>query len=436
MIDIKPNVRKTLESMKSAGYSFTQAIADIVDNAIDAKATRIYINIDVKQEMIQVVDNGVGMEFEQIVEALRLGSETGKTPNELGKYGFGLKSASFSQSNVITIVSKVNQINEVTFDINKSIDNNDWVAFSSSDYTDLITTKTGTAVVWKDLYRLGITNEDRSERLVSYMGELQSFLCKTFYQFIDSGIEFYLNDVLLNSESPFYEASPTLKHLNSDDIIFGEEKVSLKAYDISAVSRRGNDNMLLQDQGISVFRNNRFISNIGWISRMKHPSLNMIRVRMDVGAKEDYLLNIDFKKSNVELPVALKQDIKNFEQTAIKAYGKVNRIKATNKKKRLPHKDIDLMQTKTKVNAKNVINQSYINKLGISVKDINVFLDNLSKLNKIKECKKLSSNDELFLYELLDDLIQSDKVSYEELLFTEPFNKFTEIIENYRSEHE
>lgn len=169
---------------------------------------------------------------------------------------------------------------------------------------------------------------------------------------------------------------------------------------------------------------------------MTHPSLNMIRIRMDVGAKEDYLLNIDFKKSNVELPAALKQEIKIFEQTAIKQYGKVGKITADRKRKRIATTDIDLMQTKSKVNIKNPINKLYLDDLEISAKQLNVYLDDLSKLNKIKDTNKLSSNEELFLYELLERIVQSDISSYEELLFTEPFNKFYEIVENYRREHE
>lgn len=436
MIDVKPNVKKTLESMKSSGYSFTHAIADIVDNSIDAKATEISINVCLESLSIQIIDNGIGMEFDRIVEALRLGSETGKEASELGKYGFGLKSASFSQANIITVASRVSKTNEVTFDINKSIEENDWIAYESFDYRNLIEHETGTAVIWNDLYRLGITGKDREKRLISLTKELDQFLSKTFYQFIDQGIKFYLNGNELKSQSPFYESSPALKHLNADDVNFGEEKIKLKAFDISAVARRGSDDNLLQEQGISVFRNNRFISNIGWISRMAHPSLNMIRIRMDVGSKEDYLLNIDFKKSNVELPASLKQDIKSFEQTAIKAYGKTGRIKASNKKRRLTNKDVSLMQTKVKINPKNVINQLLINNLETSFKDMNDFLDKLSRLNNINEKNKLSSNDELFLYELIEEIIEKDLTTYDELLFTEPFIKFGEIVENYRREHE
>lgn len=436
MIDIKPNVKKTLESMKSSGYSLNNAIADIVDNSIDANATQIKITVDLNGENIQIVDNGSGMEFDRMVEALRLGSETGKNANELGKYGFGLKSASFSQCNVITVVSKLTKINEVTFDINKSIEQDNWIAYESNNYRELIETNSGTAVIWNDLYRLGIKSEDRKEKLISSMEDLRLFLSKTFYQFIDNGLELFLNGQRLESQSPFYEVHPACKILNKDVIAFGDEIIQLTAYDISAVPKRGFDDRFLLEQGISVFRNDRFISNISWISRMTHPSLNMIRIRMDVGAKEDYLLNIDFKKSNVELPAALKQEIKIFEQTAIKQYGKVGKITADRKRKRIATTDIDLMQTKSKVNIKNPINKLYLDDLEISAKQLNVYLDDLSKLNKIKDTNKLSSNEELFLYELLERIVQSDISSYEELLFTEPFNKFYEIVENYRREHE
>lgn len=436
MINVKPNVKKTLESMKSSGYSFTHAIADIVDNSIDAGANEIEIKVDLESESIKIVDNGMGMSFERIVEALRLGSETSKEANELGKYGFGLKSASFSQCNIITVVSKKEEANEVTFDINKSIEQDDWIAERTSNFKDLIKTDTGTVIVWNDLYRLGLNEEDRQDRLITYMEELRLFLCKTFYQFIDSGIVFKLNGVELKSQSPFYETNPATKQLNTDIMAFGNDEIKLTAYDISSVKRGGHDINLLVEQGISVFRNNRYISNIGWLSRMPHQSLNMIRIRMDVGSKEDYLLNIDFKKSNVELPSSLKQQIKTFEKTVFSTYNKRGKTVATRKKNKLVESDIDLMQTSSKINSRNAINQMYLNSLGISARELNEYLGNLNKLNSIKEKNKISGNEEQFLYELLEELVSSGKVTYEELLYTEPLNRYHEIVENYRREHE
>ncbi|HAS56450.1 MAG TPA: ATP-binding protein, partial [Firmicutes bacterium] len=116
----KPKVA-LLESIRSIGYDFNSALADIVDNSISAKAKNIHINLIPSIPAIAIIDDGEGMDEEELDSAMDLGS---KNPNDvrraddLGRFGMGLKSASFSQCRNLTTTSLKNgQIRSMTWDL-------------------------------------------------------------------------------------------------------------------------------------------------------------------------------------------------------------------------------------------------------------------------------------------------------------------------------
>ena len=111
LVTILPNAASLIESMRSIGYSFETAIADIIDNSISAKATKIEIFERKNNGLhyVQIIDNGLGMTNDELIEAMRLGSKNPiekRDKDDLGRFGLGLKSASFSQCRVLTVVSK------------------------------------------------------------------------------------------------------------------------------------------------------------------------------------------------------------------------------------------------------------------------------------------------------------------------------------------
>ena len=97
-----PSADILITSMRSMGYSFESAIADVIDNSISAKATVVELEfpIDPVDCYIAICDNGVGMSRAELIEAMKYGSEPEsgeRSPEDLGRFGLGLKSASLSQ---------------------------------------------------------------------------------------------------------------------------------------------------------------------------------------------------------------------------------------------------------------------------------------------------------------------------------------------------
>jgi hypothetical protein len=96
--------------MRDVGYSLESAIADLIDNSITAAARTvdIYAWLREGEPYIAVIDDGHGMTREGLYEAMRLGSQSPldkRDPKDLGRFGLGLKTASFSQSRVLTVAS-------------------------------------------------------------------------------------------------------------------------------------------------------------------------------------------------------------------------------------------------------------------------------------------------------------------------------------------
>ena len=90
-------------------HKMTSAIADLVDNSIDAKASRIlirFVQVDGRLTSLLVWDNGVGMDDQAIDRAMTVGKRREYSEGALGHFGIGLKAASFSQADILTVMSR------------------------------------------------------------------------------------------------------------------------------------------------------------------------------------------------------------------------------------------------------------------------------------------------------------------------------------------
>ena len=108
---VDPSPASVVESLRSIGYSLETAIADLIDNSITANCTQIDIDspFNGTDTKIFILDNGDGMTEERLVEAMRLGSTSPsvqRSEKDLGRFGLGLKTATFSQCKKLTVVTK------------------------------------------------------------------------------------------------------------------------------------------------------------------------------------------------------------------------------------------------------------------------------------------------------------------------------------------
>ena len=130
--EVSPNASSLVMSMRSIGYSFNNAIADIIDNSITAEADRIEIECiwDGENPTVEIIDNGNGMNREELIEAMRPGTKSPlseRSEEDLGRFGLGLKTASFSQCKRLIVKTYQNSIfNQAIWDLDNVQKLNKW----------------------------------------------------------------------------------------------------------------------------------------------------------------------------------------------------------------------------------------------------------------------------------------------------------------------
>ncbi|MFI8879510.1 ATP-binding protein [Streptomyces sp. NPDC055243] len=110
----------TVKAMRDSGYKNTSyALAELIDNSIDAKATLVEVfacenpiqvssRTSHRVETIAVLDNGHGMETSDLRRALKYGDGHGADPKRIGRFGMGLPNSSMSQCTRLDVWSWTN----------------------------------------------------------------------------------------------------------------------------------------------------------------------------------------------------------------------------------------------------------------------------------------------------------------------------------------
>ncbi len=157
-----PRAGAMIESLRGLGYSTATALADIIDNSISAGATTVYIDFtwNGHNSRIAILDNGRGMSDGELEGAMRLGDKnplTARDAHDLGRFGLGLKTASFSQCRRLTVASvKDGAQSCLRWDLDElaATPDNEWLLFegpadgSHAFLASLEGKKSGTLVLW------------------------------------------------------------------------------------------------------------------------------------------------------------------------------------------------------------------------------------------------------------------------------------------------
>ncbi len=173
-IIVPPNPGRLMESMRDTGYQLTTAIADILDNSITANADVIEIWVEQlfgNVLRVCIIDNGCGMDKDELVLAMTYGSPKKSDPKSLGKFGLGLKTASSAFCKRYSAVSKKIGSDEVwaaTWDLESVEENNEWAlelnkaTEKQSELLSKVAKNQGTLILWEKVDRI-LREEDRRD---------------------------------------------------------------------------------------------------------------------------------------------------------------------------------------------------------------------------------------------------------------------------------
>ena len=346
VINLSPPASSLIESIRSIGYSFDAAIADIVDNSISAGGTEILINSRVLEyggAIFQIIDNGRGMSVDELRIAMSLG---GKGPgidresDDLGRFGLGLKTASFSQAKTLTVISKVDEVGGlygIKWDLDQVIKSNRWDASQLSNLeclsflkdSEVTLDRCGTLVQWSNCDRI-VQDIDDVEQLNEHINRLVDNLKKrfslVFHKYLEkSKIVIKVNDAALKPMDPF--AVKGGENFAHSQVLFTEErvvqgsKIQIKGYLLPHISRMGGPDREKQisidaehtaSQGLYLYRLDRLIAYGGWQQIVRKTEANKLaRLEICFENDADHLWQLDIKKSTAILPVALRSRLRD-----------------------------------------------------------------------------------------------------------------------------
>jgi hypothetical protein len=362
-----------LESLRSIGYTLDTALADIIDNCITAKANSISIRFlwNNGKPWIAVCDDGFGMSPKELIEAMRFGFRSPgakRDPEDLGRFGLGMKTASISQCRHLTVVSKsagktsacewnldamishgASEWNARTVDP-QSLPNDGILADLIAKY--LADKKTGTIVLWQNLdVSLGDPEESTGEkRFSAHMDSARKHLELVFHRFLaprrHRRVAINFNDTQLEAFDPFGSSIPARQELPAERIRMQAQVLTIQPYvlphrakaaSISEYEKHAGEEGYLHNQGFYVYRNRRLIIKATWFRLIPKDELNkLIRIRVDIPNSLDHLWRLDIKKSQANPPETVRRELKRI----ISKISGAGRIVFTNRATRLRDRKI------------------------------------------------------------------------------------------------
>ena len=335
-----PSALSFLESLRDIGYSLETAVADILDNSITAKSTKIqiYLNVIDKSAQIAIIDNGTGMTEEELIEAMRRGSKNpleSRAKDDLGRFGLGLKTASFSQCRRFTVVTrKANTLSAALWDM-------DYVAQQKKDewtlqilegdeiggipYIEQIP-ESGTLVLWEKLDRLQDATEctKLEDHLYESFDAVRKHIELIFHRFLEGEGSYKKVCITINGEhlqpfDPFNSKNKATIHLQEEIIKVRGAPVKIQPYVLphhkkttaAEWTKYGGDAGYLKNQGFYVYRAGRLIIYGTWFRLAKQTELTKLsRVRVDMPNELDHLWKIDVKKASAQPPLVVRERLK------------------------------------------------------------------------------------------------------------------------------
>jgi len=350
----EPEASSMIETFRAIGYSIETAIADIIDNSITAGAKNIWIDYNWKgsDTTISILDDGIGMNNEQLIQAMRPGSKNPldvRSEKDLGRFGLGLKTASFSQTRKFTVISKASEFEPLfwSWDLDYVNSEKAWrlIRFVPNELNwieKIKTLKSGTFVIWWDIDRLTKDSSEESEeaksKFLGIMDSVKSHLSMVFHRYIDDGLNIYFRDRLIKSWDPFMigvdglQTKPETRLEEGQIKIKGfvlphRTKLSAEQYSLG----KGPKDSWTAHQGFYVYRNRRLLVAGDWLGLFKREvHYDLCRVQIDLPNNFDNDWQIDIKKSIARPPsiyreqiLALAKEVRNQAVEVYRHKGKV-----------------------------------------------------------------------------------------------------------------
>lgn len=354
--ELVPDASNLIESQRSVGYTFETAIADIVDNSVSANATRIDINFNNQQKYVSILDNGYGMSKIELLQAMKYGSRSIydlRTQDDLGRFGLGLKMASFSQCRKLTVVSiKDGEYSGAVWDLDVVKKKNAWIVQILNDeeirnthrFSELGILSSGTLVIWEKFDKLE-QYADFKFNFDESLEKTENHLSLVFHRFLqENQIDIFFNQRAIDFVDPFFISNKATQP-KSSDVIFENSRnarIDIKPYIVPYQKRLSQKERHVLKKfehcklgpGLYIYRNRRLIAWGKWFRLVRPNELaNLARIQIDIPNTIDDLWEIDVKKSQLNIPTSLRTQLRNVITKSIGESERVYKYRGTKRKK-------------------------------------------------------------------------------------------------------
>ncbi|MFE1379383.1 ATP-binding protein [Streptomyces sp. NPDC058740] len=334
-----PPAARYVESLTHQGYGFEAAIADLIDNSIDAGARNVVVSFlrdDDQLVSLLVIDDGRGMDDEALDVAMTVGGRQTYAESALGRFGAGLKAASLSHADALTVISRTKRSasagrrwltaraqNDFSCDIVESRYCQDLI-----DRYDGVIDWQGTIVRWDTVRSFATITAGQTDRYLNETIErLETHLGLYLHRFLsrpDFHIDIVVEDAHTREEldhrgveaiDPFGYRIPGRagfpRTYTAPIEGLGDLKLTAHVWPPKSplVAFRGIG-PLAERQGFYIYRNDRLVQAGGWNgTRSGETHHNLARVSIDLPAQENDVFSLTVKKDGVHVTPAFARGL-------------------------------------------------------------------------------------------------------------------------------
>ena len=297
-----PGAAAMIETFRAIGYSLETAVADIVDNSISASAKNVWINRIWKggDSIITIRDDGHGMSGDEIIQAMRPGAQNPlieRSATDLGRFGLGLKTASFSQCRTLTVMSKIQgQSPEFwTWSLDHVAQCDRWELIHwlpegfEHELDDLAS---GTIVIWTNPDRIipattKAENDNAKRKFSEAFDRVKKHLSMTFHRFLEAkSVAIHWGGHEIDPWNPFCPKESKVQIMPSEQI---GEQVTVKGYILPHKNNFSSETAYRQAEGIFgfsahqgfyVYRGDRLLLAGDWLGLFrKEEAYKLVRIQ-------------------------------------------------------------------------------------------------------------------------------------------------------------
>lgn len=335
-----PKAGAMVEALRGLGYSTASAIADLIDNSIAAEASTVslFFHWADNASCISILDDGNGMNAHELDRAMRLGAinplQT-RAVNDLGRFGMGLKTASFSQCRRFTVTSrKQGKTDCLRWDLDilaqQGVDDGWYMLEGPAEGSESLAClpeqcEHGTHILWEELDRI-VSPGFTQQNFLNLIDQVEAHLSMVFHRFLEGPASFLrilINDSPVKPWNPFLPNHPATWSSPDVSIFCNGNSIEVQGFvlphrdklETEAFERAGGPDGWTAQQGFYVYRNKRLLVAGSWLglgqnrSWTKEEAHRLARIRLDITNSADSEWKIDIRKSMARPPVSVRRQL-------------------------------------------------------------------------------------------------------------------------------